>query len=188
MKLSIENESNIKLIEFSEDHLYNPLYYEWLKDYDTMKYIGRDEYLKPFPFAIVEEYINKIWRRNDIVFFAIYHESDFIGTFKIGDIDSHNSIADIGILIGHKSYKGKGLSKDVMKIGCEYAFNELSIRKLKGGCFKQNIPMNKLFLATGFVLEGVIRKSYLFENDYLDHHLYGMFYNEFRDRLTQQNK
>jgi len=180
MKSISIKQGNVGLATFTDEHLHNPAYFNWLKQYDVVRYIGRPEYIDSLQFPTVEEYVKNLYERKDVCFFAIYYETNFIGTFKIGDIDSRNLIADIGIMIGDANYRGKGLALDVMKAGCQYAFNEMSLRKLKGGCLKENAPMDKLFRSTGFVLEGTLRKAHLLEEHYVDHNLYGMFYEEFQ--------
>jgi RimJ/RimL family protein N-acetyltransferase len=113
--------------------------------------------------------------------FAIYEktQNEFIGTVKIGHIDWRSGVGDLGIMIGSKNAQGKGFAKESVKLACEYAFCWIGLRKLTGGTFADNIPMIKCFEKTGFVLEGVKRKELFVDGEYMDHHLFGFFRDEY---------
>ena len=89
-------------------------------------------------------------------------------------------LADIGILIGDRSYQGRGLAGDAVTTACRYAFDELSLRKMTGGTPAINTAMCKCFERVGFREEGRLRRQLLISGDYCDHVLYGMFKDEFK--------
>jgi RimJ/RimL family protein N-acetyltransferase len=83
-------------------------------------------------------------------FFAVYFipDNQFIGTVKISLSNSYNDefdIADIGIMIGDKSFWGKGLSSIILLSICSYALNELKVRKLTAGAISENVAVIKSF-------------------------------------------
>jgi RimJ/RimL family protein N-acetyltransferase len=167
--------------EFSTTEIESECYYEWLRDYSVVRNIYRIEYLKPLSKDSIKEYINSVLKSQNDSFFAIYAKDNdkFIGTLKVGHINWHSGVCDIGISIGDSEYRGKGLSKEAISLGCEYAFNILSLRKVTGGTYSDNIPMIKCFKSIGFIEEGRKRKELLVEGEYLDHVLFGLFKNEF---------
>ena len=174
----------IYLKEFTEENLYDPKYAKWLKDIEVVKTIGRAEYLKPFQFSEIENYVKRLWESKNDCFFAIYYRKnqEFIGTLKIGSIDWYNRVADIGIMIGNRNYWGKGLAKDAVSSASNYAFKYLGMRKLIGGCLKTNIAMCKCFEEVGFRREGNRKQQIFFEGKYVDHVIYGMLKEEFYDK------
>jgi RimJ/RimL family protein N-acetyltransferase len=171
----------IYLKEFLQENLNDPNYFKWLRDYDVVKNIGHLEYLMPLQFTEVEKYFMDLTDSKNDSFFAVFFKENntFIGTLKIGHINWRTGVADIGIMIGEKKYRGKGLSQDIIKIGCDYAFKKLSMRKITAGTASGNIAMCKCFERVGFKKEGIIRGQVLIEGVYEDHILYGLFPNEF---------
>jgi CMP-N,N'-diacetyllegionaminic acid synthase len=170
----------IRLEEFTDKNLFDPKYYAWLQDRDVVETIGRPEYLASFPFCILEDYVINVKASDNAYFFALYLKKDneFIGTVKLGSIDWQTRTADVGILIGEKSCWGKGVAKDAIYTASEYAFRELGMRKVTGGCLSTNIAMYRCFERLGFKREAVLRKKVPFRDGFVDHYLYGVFQNE----------
>jgi RimJ/RimL family protein N-acetyltransferase len=175
----------IQLKEFDDSNLFDPNYHEWLRDIDVVSALYRIEYLMPLKFTKIEEYIKNIYESSQDCLFAIYiKESDtFIGTVKLGHINWRSGVCDLGIMIGDPKSRGKGYSKEALLLACNYAFNILSLRKITGGTYSDNIAMIKSFSNLGFVLEGTKRKELLVRGEFLDHLLFGLFHNEFRTEL-----
>jgi len=165
--------------------LVDPAYYAWLTDYEVMRYIGRDEYLKPIQFEKVREYVEDLWRSKYCSFFAMHHSGDdvFIGTAKINYLNEAGlsvRMADIGIMIGNREYWGKGMATDALYAICDYAFNVLGARKLTAGAVSANKGVIKAFHKIGFLEEGRLRKKLLISCEYMDHVLLGCFREELR--------
>lgn len=179
-ELRIEGE-RINLVPFSEKHLNDPSYLNWLRDKEVMKFINRPEYLeKEISFEEVKDYVDKVRKSKRDIFFAIEtKEGDFIGTFKIGAINWHLKIADLGIAIGDRSYCGKGLAHEAYKLAVDYCFNVLGFRKLVGGCTEPNLGMIKIFEKTGFEREGFRKEHDFIEGKYVGHLIFGLLKKEF---------
>lgn len=164
------------LREFSKENLYDPRYYEWLRDLDVVTALYRMEYLMPLSFSDIEQYVENMLKSEKDAFFAMYHRASqmFIGTFRLGHINWRSGVADIGIMIGDKEFWGQGLAKETLKLGIHYAFNTLSLRKLTGGTPSSNTSMRHCFEKAGFTQEGLKRKELLINGDYEDHVLFGL--------------
>ncbi len=178
--------NNIYLEKFNVTHLHDPDYLSWLRDFEVMKYIGREEYLTPISFVEVKEYVQNLWNDKYNLFFAV-HEKDinrFIGTAKINYINEtgvKTKTADIGIMIGDRGSWGKGLAKDILYTVSKYCFDELKLRKLTAGALAPNIPVIKAFESIGYKREAFLREKIYFENKYFDQLLFGCFKNELND-------
>lgn len=171
------------IIPFEELHLNDPRYYEWLTDFEVIRYIGRDEYLKPIRFEKIREYVEELWRSEYCSFFALYNSKDnkFIGTIKVNYLNEAGLItrtADIGIMIGDREYWGKGMATDALFAICQYSFNILGARKLTAGAVAANVGVLKAFQKIGFSEEGHLRKKLLISGEYMDHVLLGCFRDE----------
>jgi [ribosomal protein S5]-alanine N-acetyltransferase len=177
-QLMVLSGSHTYLVPFEERHLCDPRYFEWLNDREVMRYIGRDEYLKPIAFTEVRSYVERLWNNELCVFLAIYNMTDdvFIGTAKISFLDASGQragVADIGIMIGDRRYWGKGLSTDVLRTACIHAFDTLGARKLTAGAMATNVAVIKAFRRIGFVQEGRLRRQLMADGELVDHVLLG---------------
>lgn len=173
----------IYLAPFAKDHLNDPNYLSWLRDYEVMKYIGREEYLAPISFDEVRTYVESLWQNKFCSFFAMCSSQNnaFIGTMKLNYFNETGLItrtADVGIMIGDRKFWGKGIATDGLYTLSEYAFNVLNIRKLTAGALAPNIGVIKAFRKIGFLEEGRLRKKVFFSNEYFDHVFLGCFKEE----------
>lgn len=181
----IEGEK-VYLVPFEEEHLNDPKYFSWLGDYEVMKHIYRFDYLMPKKFEEVRSYVENVWKNKYCVFLAmISKENDeFVGSVKINygtDEGFMTQVADIGIMIGEKDEWGKGFATDAIRATAHYCFKNLSMRKVTAGVMENNKGMIKVFTKLGFKIEANLRKKLLFEGEYFDHVLFGLFKNEFNN-------
>ena len=90
------------------------------------------------------------------------------GTIGLTDIDYKNQRADLGILIGDKSWQNKGMGKEALNLLIKFALDKMNIRKIKALVFKENVLAIKLYKSCGFVEEGVLRKEVYKNGDFKD--------------------
>uniref|UniRef100_UPI004048C133 GNAT family N-acetyltransferase n=1 Tax=Algoriphagus sp. TaxID=1872435 RepID=UPI004048C133 len=176
--------TEIGIVPFDTIHVADPVYLFWLNDPLVVKYLGRPEYFESVELSDLEAYYKEVKANKHIHFFAVYYLPDnkFIGTAKISLSHSYNNvydIGDIGIMIGERSYWGKGLAKKILSTVCRYAVEELSVRKLTAGAISGNASVVKAFESIGFVVEGVLRKKIFLDDMYMDHILMGCFKEDF---------
>lgn len=108
-------------------------------------------------------------------------DGEFIGTLKIGHIDWRIGTADLGIMIGNQDYRGKGLSEKICKMGLEYAFRILGLRRMSCGCYEDNIAMCRCFERIGFKKIGVERENVMLEGKFRNHVLYDLLKSEWEE-------
>ena len=123
------NGENIYFVEFSEVIFDKTDYFSWIRDFDNILSIGRIELLLSSSKNEIKNHVDKLIKSNNDSFFAVYTSIDdvCIGTVKIGHIDWRNSVGDVGIMIGNKEYRGKGLSTEIIYLASKYAFETLSL-------------------------------------------------------------
>lgn len=169
------------LIPFEEEHIEDKNYKNWLRDYDVVKSINRLDYICPASAESIRNYCKAVIESDKDIFLAIYVKADnkFIGTIRVNNINWYTRVADIGILIGDKSYWGKGIATDSIHTVSKYLLNTLGIRKLTAGLMDINKSMQRVFEKLGFQVEGVFRKQDRFEGNYIDHIYMGCFKEEF---------
>lgn len=172
----------VYLQEFTTRDLKDARYLGWLRDLEVMRTVYRYEYLMPMRRVEIDKYANALMGSREDCFFAIYarSEGDFIGTLRIGHIDWRAGVGDVGILIGDRSYWGKGIATDAVATACAYAFQGLGLRKLTGGTASTNVAMRRCFERLGFKREAVLRKQLRIGGELVDHILYGIFADDIR--------
>tara|TARA_B110000008_G_scaffold222479_1_gene223072 strand:- start:31 stop:633 length:603 start_codon:yes stop_codon:yes gene_type:complete len=184
MILSNENEPCIDLEWFGlkrEDSDVREKYRNWLNDpliTDSLASPDLNKANKNQDF--IEESFNRFTQVNCIGFFIRYiPDNIYIGTAKVDNISFHNKSAWDGIMIGDRSYHGRGLASIVYKLLLAYAFSELNLLRISGGCNSNNIPMIKTFKRLGYMQEGRLRNADLINDKYSDHLYFGILKNEF---------
>jgi RimJ/RimL family protein N-acetyltransferase len=95
-------------------------------------------------------------------------EERHIGNIKLGNIDRHHGIADVGIIIGDKSYWGLGFGTEAIDLLAGYAFTTLGLRKLTAGFYATNTGSIRAFEKAGFVTDGVIKALYICDGKVID--------------------
>lgn len=167
---------DIIMQEFSDESEEFPIYCSFLRDYENIKMIGRQDYLLTINKDEIRNYLRNLNRSSNDSFFGVKIKSSgiFIGTFKIGHIDWRIGTGDLGIMIGNPEYRGKGLSEKICRAGIDYAFHILGLRRMSCGCYEKNIAMCKCFERIGFHKIGVERQNVIFEGEYCNHVLYDL--------------
>lgn len=99
---------------------------------------------------------------NNLYNFAIELKSEnkVIGGTQITNIDKHNGTAGGGIWISEK-YWGKGYGTEAFGARIKYAFEDLGLRRLENGYFKENEKSHKMQLRFGYKDEGIRRKRFV---------------------------
>jgi len=95
----------------------------------------------------------------NIYYWDVYHEVDLIGSVS-AEIDIHNSIADVGIMIGEKRAWGRGYGKETWQAACGWLLAN-KVRKIEAGTMEANTPMLSIFHKTGMFYEGERAQHFL---------------------------
>lgn len=145
-------------------------YYQWHLD-DIIRFqVG----MHPF---VVSERNEREWFENAIkdmsnkrvIFSIVFTETDeLIGYFQLNDINFINNNASLGIVIGEKTFQGKGLGKEIIKIGTDYGFNNLGLDKISLDVVSSNERAINLYKKLGFVIEGNFINHFFFNGKYHD--------------------
>ena len=168
-------EEKIYLKSFKSSDIENSNYLKWLKDYDVIKYLYRQELFLKFKNKDIYEYVKKIEKSKIDFFYLIKLNKEYIGTVKIGHIDWHARTGDLGIMIGDKNYWNKGYATKVIKLVCKLSKKKFNLRKLIAGTPSINKGMIKAFKKNKFIIEGNRKKQLLISKKYVDHIFLGKF-------------
>jgi [ribosomal protein S5]-alanine N-acetyltransferase len=152
----------------------NKNYRDWINDPEVNQYL--ESRFEKWSIKKLKSYVSAIKKNPSYVFLAIIvkNRNKHIGNIKIGLVNKIHKFADVGIIIGEKSFWGKGFAAEAIKLVVDYAFNKLGLHKLTAGAYSNNIRSIKAFEKAGFSVEGVRKKHYLCKGDYVDGVLLGI--------------
>lgn len=140
-----------------------PHYVDWLNDKEINQYLENR-----FSFHTVKtlkDYLKKRITEPNVIFLAIIRKdtSAHIGNIKLGPIDEHHKLGEIGIIIGDKNSWGQGFATEAIVLLSRHSFKTLKLHKLTAGAYAENIGSIKAFLKAGFFEEGK-RKEHFYSN------------------------
>lgn len=121
----------------------------WLNDPEVVKYSENRH--KRHTLESQRAYILGMNAEN--VYYGMFVGKVLIGTIT-AYLDTNNAVANIGIMIGHKDYWGKGHGFTAWERMSNYLFNTKQIRKLEAGCMSTNVGMMAICQKAGMVEEG----------------------------------
>jgi RimJ/RimL family protein N-acetyltransferase len=105
------------------------------------------------PYSVTEPAPN-------VTFFSVVENvsGELAGEALLWNIDTHNRGAMLGLAL-RPSFRGRGLSTDVLRVLCLYGFETRGLHRLQLDTLADNEPMIKAAKRAGFELEGTLRRS-----------------------------
>ena len=121
-------------------------YLNWFKDDYVKKFI----LFKSNKIKTLEEDVKKKMMKKGNFFYAIFFEKKHIGNILIHKVDLKNKTAWMGILIGDKKWRGKGVAPEVINEISKNLFNKYKIKNLYLGLSRKNLPALNSYKKIGF--------------------------------------
>lgn len=136
----------------------------------------------PYPYTVedAKSFITKSIENNLYNFaFVLKEENKVIGGTQLTNISNVHGTAGGGIWLNEK-YQGKGYGTEAFGARIKYAFEELGLRRLENGYFKENERSHKMQLRFGYKDEGVRRKKFISQSTgkYEDEYITGLLKEE----------
>ena len=152
-------------------------YLLWLKDNEVNKYLetkGDNINLK-----MLTEYVTNMYMDPNNYLFGIFDKKGVhIGNIKLGNISQVHKRADIGLLIGEKSYWGKGIASEAIGILTKFSFNILKLHKVYAGIYSNNIGSIHAFKKNKFYKSATFKEHAFYENNFIDVYFYETINND----------
>ena len=123
-------------------------YASWLNDPIVNKFLET----RRATISGLKAYIKEKNLNNNAILLGIILKKNslHIGNVKLEPIDFEKKTAHFGLLIGEKDYWGKGIGAEVTKIVINWAFKELSLKKVELGVIASNIAAINVYKKAGF--------------------------------------
>ena len=113
-----------------------------------------------------------------------------IGIFQVRETEPGFGTAEWGFAIG-SPFWGTGVFEKGAELVLEFAFNTLGTHRMEARAATKNGRGNGALLKIGAVQEGILRKSFLRNGEYLDQVLYAIVEDDWRatrdEHLTREN-
>ena len=159
-RIILKNELCV-LKPFTEEDV-TQTYVDWLNDPETNRFLE-----SRFIFHTVDEVLQDVgrWMANtNILFYSIrcLDSNRHIGNIKLGPINPFHKTADIGYLIGDKSFRGKGIASAALSSLTQYAFS-LGVIKVIAGAYEVNFASIGVMQRAGFSFECFHPSQVIFE-------------------------
>jgi ribosomal-protein-alanine N-acetyltransferase len=106
-----------------------------------------------------------------------------IGIFQVRETEPGFGTAEWGFAIG-SAFWGTGVFSDGAELVLEFAFETIGVHRLEARAAVRNGRGNSALQKLGAVQEGVLRKSFLKNGEYLDQALYAMVEDDWRASRT----
>lgn len=85
--------------------------------------------------------------------------NELIGNIGLNDVDFLHRTAELGIIIGNKTYWKQGYGKEAIELLLDFTFNILNIKNVYLKVYEFNVPGIKLYEKVGCKIAGRLRKA-----------------------------
>lgn len=109
--------------------------------------------------------------------FVIDLDGEFAGIIELVEIDYIHRTTEIQIIV-RQGYQGRGLAKQAIRKGLDYAFNMLNMHKVYLYVDVDNKVGIHIYEGVGFVKEGLMRQQFYANGAYHDSLFMGIFKDE----------
>ncbi|GGO01358.1 hypothetical protein GCM10010969_23640 [Saccharibacillus kuerlensis] len=125
--------------------------------------------------------------QNDRMDLAIVNREsrELVGEAVFNEYDDYTNNVNFRILIGSAG-QGKGLGTEAVRLFLQYGFEQLGLHRVGLEVFSFNPRAERVYVKSGFVLEGVKREDFRYNGEYVDTKVYGILRSDYE--RTEQLK
>lgn len=110
-----------------------------------------------------------------------------IGTCQFHNVDWRNRSAEVGIMIGEKSFWDQGYGTETMQLLLQHGFNTLNFHRIWLQVIAKNKRGMRAYEKAGFQHEGTYRQSHYQHGQYYDVHLMSVLMHEWQTRRSSND-
>lgn len=164
--------SRLRIVPFSERYLTEE-YVGWLNDPEIVRYSEQRHYRHSL--ASCRDYYES-FKGTSNYFWALQTagKGEHIGNMN-AYVDAANGVADVGILIGKRSFQGQGYGFEAWSAVCTYLLEERGMRKVTAGTLASNAGMVRIMRKAGMIEDGVRRRQCVVDGKEVDIVHYALF-------------
>lgn len=129
----------------------NKKYFDWLNNKENSKYLTNHKFDN---ILELKKYVSKNFIKDNSLFLKILTKNHIhIGNLRIHDIDKKKFSAFLGIIVGDKKYKNKGIAQEVIHYICKLLFAKYKISKIYLGVDRKNKSAVNAYSKAGFIFD-----------------------------------
>ena len=132
----------------------------WLNSKEGMKYSEQRHHVHTLETQ--HEYLNRFPVHSHIWLIIARDPQAHIGTIT-AHIDPFNKTANMGVMIGEPSYRGKGYATEAWREVMDFLWAS-DIEKIEAGMMMTNGPMVAVCTKAGMIIEGYQSRHFLVDN------------------------
>ena len=104
---------------------------------------------------------------------ALKDTNQIIGEVVFNEYDDLTNNVNFRVLMS-QSYNNKGLGTEAIQLFVRYGFEHLNLHKISLEVFSFNPRAERVYTKIGFILEGIKREDFKYNEVYIDSKIYGM--------------
>ena len=104
---------------------------------------------------------------------ALKDTNQIIGEVVFNEYDDLTNNVNFRVLMS-QSYNNKGLGTEAIQLFVRYGFEHLNLHKISLEVFSFNPRAERVYTKIGFIIEGVKREDFKYNEVYIDSKIYGM--------------
>jgi len=134
--------------------------YAWMNDEEL---VGTLAMRYPMSLAREADWVERTTRGQDpssLTFAICLAEGNrHVGNCGLVQVDRDNRTATLGIFIGEKDCRGRGLGEEAVRLLCRFAFDEMDLHKIRLDVYATNPGAARTYERVGFQREGLLREE-----------------------------
>jgi len=144
-------------------------FYAWSCDREVTQF-SLSSYAYPQSKSDISSWLSSINSNVKCVSFGVCcaETGKLIGYAGIASISALNRSGEYFILIGDKTYWGKGIGTEVTKLITDYGFNTLGLHRIELTAYASNPSAIRAYEKAGYVHEGVKKQSGYRQGKFVD--------------------
>jgi len=161
-----------------------PHFVTWLNDPEVREHLMM---VQPLSMVVEEHWFENILAKPRaehplVIEVNINNDWIMVGNIAFFHTDTRNRCAEVGIVIGDKSYWNQGIGRDAMSLMVRHGFNSLNLHRIYLSVNANNLRGIKSYENVGFLHEGKMREAVFQNGRYIDLILMGILCSEWQDR------
>jgi len=128
-------------------------YVDWMNDPEVVQYM--ESRFEENTMASIRTFVRSCAKDPGTLLLGIFSADKglHIGNIKLGPVNLHHRLGDIGLVIGRKDFWGQGVASTAIAAVRDYAFTTLGLIKVTAGCYEPNAASARAFVKVGFCIE-----------------------------------
>jgi RimJ/RimL family protein N-acetyltransferase len=162
--------ARVQLVPLADRHL--DATFQWVNDPAMMRLLGRAARVEPDEHR---RWFERLKQRTDCRYFSVEttDAGRHVGNIWLWDINTADAKAEVRILFGDESARGRGYGSEAICLLADLAFDTMSLRRLYAYVFSINQRAKRAFEKAGFRSEGTLRQDRRVADEYVDVYLLG---------------